>query len=282
MIKSQLLFIILLSILFSCSSKREEYTNLQPLTFGFVLSGDNTAPSYINQLIAIDSLSALEVKLIGFNSTIERDSALYKGDIDGVMLDYIDAVILHANGFPLRIVMQNDTSYHLITSKGNGGNTIHSIQELQDGNIAIEGNNVIEYITDRILQKEGISPETGVNKSEIRKPALRLYLVQSTLINASVLPEPYASMAIEEGDHSLFSLRESDMSVTGTVFSEKAIKEKEKELEAFIKAHRNSRLPSADDIESTINWLKAKQLIPNNYQGINLIDTIKGINLKNK
>lgn len=311
--KKTSLLLIGLTLLLSCQftqNQEERYTDLEPIRLGAMSSMDYLPFVIAEKQGMYDSLG-LDVKIIKFFSANERDAAFQSGNIDGTVIDYTGAALQQANGIPLKIVMKNDGFFHLITGKEK---QINTLKELKGKNIAVSRNTVIEYSTDQILAKAGI-PVGDINKPEINKIPLRLEMLQSGQIDASIFPDPFAAIAIQNGHHSLITTQDLGISVTGTVFTEKALNEKRREIEVLIKGYNQAveyinrtaptewaevlvkdagvpealvekvvlphyekaALPSGKDIQYTLEWLKSKKLIPESYQGTLLIDTIKGI-----
>ena len=136
-------------------------------------------------------------------------------------------------------------------------------------------------------------------------------MLQYGQIEATFLPDPFATIAMKNGNKSLISTRELNIHLTGTAFTETALKEKRKEITALIKGYNlgvkhiqacspkelnlllteaagipdyiaklillpsytPAKRPDEQDIRQTIKWLRNKNKIPDNYQGENLIDT---------
>ncbi|GEM_PF-3013923 len=259
--------------MFSCTGKGEQYANLKPLTLGLV----DSIPYTISQNKELLDSLGLTLNLTVFPNTTERDSALFNGTVDGTIIDYIDIIKLQSAGFPIRIVMDIDTAYYLIAGIGN---EIRTPEQLRGGNIATTRNAIADYITDRILQQAGISPGE-INKAEIRKTSLQLDLLQNGLVDAAIFPNPYADIAIKDGNRSLLSTTKAGISVAGLVFTDAALSNKRKEIETYIERTGNKpALPPASELKQTIDWLKLKNLIPESYNGTHMADTIKGIKLK--
>ena len=302
-----------LILLTACKSKKEQheiYTDLQPLKLGAMSSMDYL-PYVIAQKQGIYDSLGLDLTIVKFFSANDRDAAFQSGNIDGTVIDYTGAALQQANGIPLAIVMENDGYFHFIASRSS---RIDNIEQLKGKNIAVSRNTVIEYSTDQVLAKAGLSPN-DVNKPEINKIPLRLEMLQNGQIDASIFPDPFATIAMRNGHNSLITTKDLGISVTGTIFSKKALADKRREIEVlirgynlgveYINAHpqnewkdilvedagvpetmtgdvrlpkyKEAQLPSPKDLESTLVWLKSKQLVPTAYKGENLVDTIKGI-----
>jgi hypothetical protein len=245
-----LFFFLFILTLISCRNTGERYTNLQPLSIGILSTDDYNLPP----TLAKDSIG-LVVNIVRFPNAAERDSALVSGIIDGIVLDFISAAILQQKGMLIEMVMKNDTNYQMIVGIGNG---IRAINQLKGRNIAIEKNTITEYITDKVLESVNISPDTGVNKADIKRTSLQLNLLQNGLIDATILPGRYAEIAIENGNYSLLSIEQSDYPIIGTAFSKKSIATKKKEIEVFIEEHKTPK-PSQKEITSISDWLKKKK-----------------------
>lgn len=312
--KKTVLFVFSILLLFvSCKGKKdqnERYTDLRPLIMGAMSSMDYLPYVVAERQGIYDSLG-LDLTIVKFFSANERDAAFQSGSVDGTVIDYTGAALQHANGIPLAIVAQNDGFFYLI---GRADSHIATLQQLKGKNIAVSRNTVIEYSTDRILDKAGLTP-ADVNKPEINRIPLRLEMLQNGQVDASVFPDPFATIAMQNGHHSLVTTQDLGISVTGTVFSQKALAGKRREIETLMRgynlgveyikkhpriewqhiliedagvpealvdkvklpAYKAATLPSPKDIESTIGWLRNKNLVPESYRGDHLVDTIKGI-----
>ncbi len=253
-----------------------------------------------------DSLG-LKLNFIRFFSANERDLAFRSGKIDGAITDLTGAITQQANGLKLKIVMKNDGIFYLIVK---AESNIKALTDLRQTNIGVSENTVTEFSTDMALQSANIL-SVNVNKPEINKIPLRLEMLENGQIDASFLPDPYATIAKKEGLKSLTTTQKLGISATETIFSESAIKEKRKEIKAliqgynlgvdYIKTHpqkkwnkvladqcevseslagqipipnyQQAKLPENKDIKASIIWLKIKQLIPENYNEKDLIDS---------
>lgn len=310
--KTTFLLLSILLLIVSCKGKqtRERYTDLKPLRLGAMASMDYLPFVIAEKRGMYDSLG-LDLKIVKFFSANDRDAAFQSGNIDGTVIDYTGAALQQANGIPLRIVMKNDGYFHLITGKDKD---IKNLKDLKGKNIAVSRNTVIEYSTDQVVAEAGLSVN-DINKPEINKIPIRLEMLQNGQIDGSIFPDPFAAIAMENGNRSLITTKDLGISVTGTIFNEKALKEKRKELEVLIEGYnqavdyinkrprsewtdiliqdagvpkeltekivlpryQKASLPATKDIVYTVKWLKEKNLIPGEYDGALLTDTIKGI-----
>lgn len=310
--RAALIFCILLFFLYSCQRKKGESvfipsTELQPLTLGMLPTLDGL-PFHIAKAQGIYDSLGLDLTILSFNSAYDRDAAFQFKSLDGMITDYPSAVTLQAvHHTDLGIILKHDGYFCFIVSKESG---INQLQELKEKNIAVSHNTIIEYATGQLLNKAGIS-QAEVNKPEIAQLPLRLQMLQYDQIDASFLPDPAASIAMNARHRSLISTQELGIDFTVTAFSREAINEKRREIELlitgynlgidYIKMHsqkewkqvlieigvpenltglialpvyRKAERPSADALDKAVTWLKTNNRIPQTYSGYkSLIDT---------
>lgn len=310
--RAALIFCILLFFLYSCQRKKGESvfipsTELQPLTLGMLPTLDGL-PFHIAKAQGIYDSLGLDLTILSFNSAYDRDAAFQFKSLDGMITDYPSAVTLQAvHHTDLGIILKHDGYFCFIVSKESG---INQLQELKEKNIAVSHNTIIEYATGQLLNKAGIS-QAEVNKPEIAQLPLRLQMLQYDQIDASFLPDPAASIAMNARHRSLISTQELGIDFTVTAFSREAINEKRREIELlitgynlgidYIKMHsqkewkqvlieigvpenltglialpvyRKAERPSADALDKAVTWLKTNNRISQTYSEYkNLIDT---------
>ena len=279
-----LLFCFILFFLCSCQSKKGDslflpLSELKPLTLGMMPTLEGL-PFYIARSEGIYDSLGLDLTILPFNSANDRDAVFQTGQMDGYLC--------------------------FIVSKES---RINQPEQLIEKNIAVSRNTVVEYATDQLLNKAGIK-YAETNKPEISQLPLRLQMLQYNQIDASFLPDPAASIAMNSKNKSLISTQELGIEFIATAFSRKALQEKRKEIELLItgynlgvnhiKMHpqsewkqvlmeigvpenltglialptyRKATRPSAEAIEKATQWLKANHRIPQTYSESNLIDT---------
>ena len=284
-----LLFCFILFFLCSCQSKKGDslflpLSELKPLTLGMMPTLEGL-PFYIARSEGIYDSLGLDLTILPFNSANDRDAVFQTGQMDGMVTDYPSAITLQAiHHTELGFIFKNDGYLCFIVSKES-------------------------RINDQLLNKAGIK-YTETNKPEISQLPLRLQMLQYNQIDASFLPDPAASIAMNSKNKSLISTQELGIEFIATAFSRKALQEKRKEIELLItgynlgvnhiKMHpqsewkqvlmeigvpenltglialptyRKATRPSAEAIEKATQWLKANHRIPQTYSESNLIDT---------
>lgn len=161
----------------------------------------DTLPMYVAEAEGLFAKHGVTVELIPVASAPERDQLLAAGQADGainetlaVMLFNKDAIQMQAVRYALRPV--EGYGHFFILASGKSG--ITDIQGLKGVEIGVSQGTVIEYVTERLLQAEGLSADE-IKTIAVPKIPDRMALLGSGELAAGVLPDPLASLAISQG-----------------------------------------------------------------------------------
>lgn len=293
------LSILFLAItLFACQNTKKKSDPSQQLSIG-VMSSMDYLPLVVAQKKGYFTENGIDVTLQKFFSANDRDAALQSGNLDGTILDYTGGAIQRAGGEKIKFASQCDGTFELLVGKTSG---ISSLNDLTGKNIAVSRNTVIDFCTDAALQQAEIN-QANVTKSEINKIPLRLEMLSNARIDATMLPDPFATIAKAEGNTSVISMAEMGYKVTGIAFLESSIAKKSEAIKKFyiaynkaindlltnpiedfhtilvedigfpeevvknvqLPAYTNASLPSEQDLLVTDKWLKEKNLVPSDF-----------------
>lgn len=305
-----LLSLITIAVLAANSSCNNKKTNTEQQEKTYSLSlGAMTSMDYLPFVVAqkmgiYDSLG-LNLDIVKFYSPNERDAAFQSGNVEGTVIDYTGAAMQQSKGIDLHLIMKLDGYFQMITSKNFTGN---NIKDIKGKKIGISSNTVIEYTTDKIVQAAGLSEE-DITKAEVNKIPLRMEMLRNEQIDAAVLPDPFITIASFEGMTSLISTQDLGIYITGVMFNGQVVKEKQEAIKLlmqgydlgveYINTHdrdairsiliedagvpenlvndvilpqyTHAQKPTTEDLQQAIDWLHAKKLIPDNYDGQDLI-----------
>lgn len=243
----KLLFIItscaLVLSLSACSPAKEATTNSkQTLNFGAMSSVD-AVPIVIANEKGFFKKEGVEVNFESFKNSKDRDAAFQGGNLDGVICDEI-AISLYQNAdFNVKITGATDGDFMLISNPESG---IKSVNDIKGKSVAISEKTSIEYSLDKILEKNSLEPN-DVEKSIVPAIPTRLEMLRNNNVDAALLPEPFASLAIKDGGILLGSAGNLNVYSSVTAFTEKSIDDKSSEIKAFYKAYNEA----VDYINST-------------------------------
>jgi NitT/TauT family transport system substrate-binding protein len=161
----------------------------------------DVVPFYIADAQGYFKQQGLNVDLVPVSSAAERDQLMATQQIDGELNDLVSTVLFNAQSPKIKIVRKarqafpNSAEYWILTPKDSA---IKTPQDLKGKEIAISQNSVIEYVTQRLLEKEGLST-ADIKTTNVPSIPTRLQLLQQNQVAAATLPDPLASLAIQQG-----------------------------------------------------------------------------------
>ncbi len=310
MTKKRLCIFILVVLLgfsgFGCSSKQPSETDsqsTQTLTIG-ILPDVDSIPFIIAAHNGYFEEEGLKIKIEHFKSAVDRDAAFQTGNIDGVVSDILAAIFLKDSGLDVKITSKTDGLYHLIAAQNSD---ISQLTEIKGGTIGISKNTIIEYLTDKMLENV---PEHSAEKVIIPKIPTRLEMLRNNKIDMATLPEPLASVAIDEGGKPLINSEQLGLNPGIMLFSQDAIDNKRQEIQACYRAYnraveylkeeplenyidvliaeagfpetikntltlpdyQKASMPEEQDFKDVLDWLRSKELTTSDYSLEELAD----------
>jgi NitT/TauT family transport system substrate-binding protein len=156
---------------------------------------------YVAEAEGLFEKHGVNVEFIPVASAPERDQLLAAGQADGtvnetlaVMLFNKDAVQMQAVRYALRPT--EESGHFFILASGQSG--ITDAQGLKGVQIGVSQGTVIEYVTERLLQAEGLTKDE-IKTIAVPKIPDRMALLASGELSAGVLPDPLASLAVSQG-----------------------------------------------------------------------------------
>ena len=174
----------------------------EPVTLKIaVLPIVDTLPMYVADAEGLFAARGLKVEFIPVASAPERDQILLAGQADGTITDGIAMLFLNQEGIHFQMVRYaqkpsgNYGTFSIVVAKDSG---ITKIDDLKNVEIGISEGTIIEYVLDRLLQKEGFAPNE-IHTIAIPKIPDRMALLSSGKLKAAVLPDPLAPLAALQG-----------------------------------------------------------------------------------
>lgn len=297
------LFVVLMMVFTLVSCQKSEP---QQLIIG-VLPDVDSIPFIIASEKGYFEDENVNVKIEYFKSPVDRDSALQSDNLDAAISDVLAQAFAHDNGFDIMITSMTNGSYKLLVNKDSN---INNIKELKGKDIAISKNTIIEYTTDMMLEQENINPK-DINKVIIPKIPTRLEMLQNGKIQAATLPEPLATVAMNNGSKLLNSSNNLNINPGVLIFTSKSINDKTKEIKNMYKAYNRAvdylkthdkvdyadiliekagfpdlikdtlilpdyneaKAPTKKDVEEVIKWLYEKELISKEFKYEEIVNT---------
>jgi NitT/TauT family transport system substrate-binding protein len=258
--------IVSLSLAACMPGKRAEDTSLK---MGLLPILD-ILPFYVAEQEGYFEAEGISVEFVPVKSAQERDALMQAGEIDGMLNDLISTGLFNRDEAQIKIVATARRGYpespqfRVLAAPDSG---INSAQDLAGVPIGISQNTIIEYITDRLLEAEGL-PSDQIEIIEISAIPVRFEQLMEGQIQAATLPDPLAqgaiaagaSLVVDDSQHVQYS--QSVLS-----FSTGAIESKPNTIERFLKAWNRAVQDLNGNPEQFSDLMIEKGRVPESIQG---------------
>jgi NitT/TauT family transport system substrate-binding protein len=165
----------------------------------------DVVPFYLAQDQGYFKGRGLNVELVPVASAAERDQLMASQQVDAQLNDLVSTVLFNAERPRIQIVRKARQAFAAapqfwILVPNNS--PIRAAADLRNVAIAISQNSVIEYITQRLLQREGLAA-AEIKTTNVPSIPTRLQLLLQGQLEAATLPDPLASLALLRGARSI-------------------------------------------------------------------------------
>jgi NitT/TauT family transport system substrate-binding protein len=210
------------------------------------------------------------VELVPVKSGQERDTLMQTGQVDGMLTDLISPVLFNQQGEQLkavrtaRRVYPDSPMFYLLAAPGSEAKTP---ADLAGQKIGIAKNTVIEYLTDRMLEKAGLAPDE-IATEEVSAIPVRFELLLNGQIPAATLPDPLASGAIAAGAVNVVDdTSVPDLSQSILAFSTESLDAKADAVRRFLQAWEMAVNELNANPDAYHDLLIEKGRVPESIQG---------------
>ncbi len=161
----------------------------------------DTLPMYVAEQEGLFAKNDVKVEFIPAGSAPKRDELINAGQADAMVNEIVSTLFYNKEDARIQIVRYartatSESPLFRILAAGNSG--IDSVDGLKGVQVGVSQGTVIEYLTDRLLQKEGFSAEE-IQKIAVPDIGQRLALLGEGELKAAMLPDPLSSLAIAQG-----------------------------------------------------------------------------------
>ncbi|HPT69577.1 MAG TPA: MetQ/NlpA family ABC transporter substrate-binding protein [Syntrophomonas sp.] len=218
----------------------QEKVPQKTITIG-VMPDVESIPFVIAEKNGYFTKAGVNVKIEHFTSAKDRDSALQSGKLDGVITDVLAVAFANEGGIDLKMIARSEGNILLMAGKDSG---IKTINDLKGRSVGLSTNTIMEYTVDQMLVSAGMQA-SDINKIAIPPLPTRLEMLQGGKIDAAILPEPLAGLAIKGGAVTLSTTDELKNKAGAIAFTGKCLKENPNEIKAIVAAYNQA----ADDLQ---------------------------------
>jgi NitT/TauT family transport system substrate-binding protein len=203
MIKKHALFMLLgLMLLVTLAACSESAKPAEPTTIRIAaLPVLDTLPMYVAEQEGIFEKHNVILEFIPAGSAPKRDELISSGQADGMVNEVMSTIFYNREETRVQIVRYArtataDSPVFFILASGQSG--ITSVDQLKSVEIGVSKGTIIEYLTDRILQAEGFSNDE-ISTIAVPDIGQRMALLGSGELPAAMLPDPLASLVMQQG-----------------------------------------------------------------------------------
>ena len=296
------LILITVIVLAGCAPKPIEKDALRigslPRTFDLI--------AYVAQQEGLFDKQGIQVEIVPFRSTIEMNTALLTGELDGIIQDTFEAVNLNKGETTAKLVGSAvmPRMFEVVASAESG---ISSAAELKGREIAVANSTIMEYALDRLLLANGLDGDDIV-KVNIASMPLRLEALNQGQVAAAILTPPLSDLAVVNGGRVIINDVEEPFAGPGLIFSLEALENKPDTISRCVQAWQQAvdlinanpekyqsllnqvafvpesvsfavptypklDLPAEAAIESVVNWMTDKGLMSAQLAYEEVVDT---------
>ncbi|MGE5464785.1 MAG: ABC transporter substrate-binding protein [Syntrophothermus sp.] len=161
----------------------------------------DTLPMYVAQQEGLFAKHGVNVEFVPVASAPERDQLLAAGGADGTINETLAVMLFNKEKPQMQVVRYalrptaSSGHFFIIASPKSD---IASIDDLKGVEIGVSQGTVIEYVTDRLLQAAGFTPDE-IKTVAVPKISDRMALLASGELKAGVMPDPLAALVVGQG-----------------------------------------------------------------------------------
>jgi len=298
------LFLVVIIVLAGCASKPVEKGSLRigslPRIFDLI--------AYVAQQEGLFEKQGIVVEIVPFRSTVEMNSALLAGELDGIIQDVFGAVNLNKEREPVKLVGWSvmPRMFEVVASPGSN---ITYVADLKHREVAVGIGTIMDYALDRLLMAEGLDDE-DIIKVNVPSMPLRLEILSQGKVAAAILTPPLSDLAVLNGGRIIVDDTRQPFAGPGLVFSTDALRDKSEAIDRCIQAWQQAvglintepekyhslltevarvpeavsrrmevptfpklRLPTEAEVDSVVSWMIGKELVSKPITFAEVVDT---------
>ncbi len=161
----------------------------------------DTLPMYVAKQEGLFAKHGVNVEFVPVASAPARDQLIAAGQADGMINETISTFLFNKDKVQVQIVRYalrptEGAGHFFILASAKSG--ITSPADLKNVEIGVSQGTVIEYVTDRLLEGEGLTSDQ-IKTTSVPNLSDRMALLASGQLKAGVLPDPFGALAAQQG-----------------------------------------------------------------------------------
>lgn len=255
----------------SQETNTQNESTVEPATLKIaVLPILDALPMYVAEQEGLFAANNVNVTFIAAASAAERDQIIVAGQADGLINELVSTVLYNKDQVQVQVVRfarvatSQNPQYYILASKQSGITTAEGLKGVE---IGISQGTVIEYITERLLQAEGL---TAADIKTIAVPKIpdRMALLSSGELPGATMPDPMSLLAMQQGAVLVLDdTRHPDYSYSTIAFRKEVIDQNPGAIRSFLLAIEEATVKINANPTHYASLLTEKQLVPESLVG---------------
>jgi NitT/TauT family transport system substrate-binding protein len=191
------LIIILVALIVAACAPAAEPATLKIAVLPII----DALPMYVAQQQGLFAKHGVNVELIPVASAPERDQLVAAQQADGMINETISDMLFNKESIQVQAVryaLRPTEGYGHFFILASGQSGITTPEQLKGIEIGVSQGTVIEYVTERLLQAEGLTDDE-IMTIPVPKLPDRMALLASGELQAGTLPDPLGGLAVQSG-----------------------------------------------------------------------------------
>lgn len=198
----RILFLITIAALLLAACRPAAAPGREPVPLKVaVLPIIDALPMYVAQQEGLFAEHGVNVEFVPVASAPERDQLVAAQQADGMINETISDMLFNKDNLQVQAVryaLRPSEGYGHFFIMASGKSGITTPDGLKNVEIGVSQGTVIEYVTERLLQAEGISANE-ILTIPVPKIPDRMALLASGELKAGTLPDPLGALAVQSG-----------------------------------------------------------------------------------
>lgn len=243
--------------------------SVEPVRVG-VLPIVDTLPIYVAQELGYFKESGLTVQIIPCASAAERDQLLAGERLDVVINDAVAIALVNRDRawiLAIRYALLPSKDFPQFYIVASPRSQLRSVSDLKGTPIGVSEATIIQYVTERLLERQGLS-RLDIRILPVPRIADRLSALIRGELPAATFPDPFGSLAIMQGARVIIDDR-MDPFFSGSLYSVRAqfMKEKPQAVRAFLGSIDRAMRRINEDKGRWADLIVEKGLVPAPLRG---------------
>lgn len=196
-------------------------------------------PLYVAEAEGWFEREGVSVQLRPYTAQMDEDTAVLFHHVEGLVTDRERMKWIAEQGVELREMGQTDLKWQLVTNKNA---RIKQLSQLDDKMIAMTRRSATDLLAQHAIDSVGLPPER-VFRIQINDVGVRLSMLENSIMDALLLPEPQATQARIQGHPVLMDTEELGLHYGVLAFTEQAATDtmRQRQIETFLRVYNMAR-----------------------------------------